>query len=112
MADIPRCLQCRGAGFQPVLLTLQVVFLLKLPSRMVWGPGPFLHPPPLFYLCFCLHIGVGSSGGQGSSPQAQAVPGEFWLEPICRVGLRLSCHPTKDHTVKLTTALSPCCFIY
>lgn len=73
VTDTPCCLQCRGARLQPVFLTLRVVFLLKLPSKMVRGPGPFLPPPPSFYLCFCLQIGVGSSRGAGQHPQPLGV---------------------------------------
>lgn len=50
---------------QSVPLTPWVILLLKLPSKMVWGPGPSLSSLPSFYLCFCLQIGVGSSTGPG-----------------------------------------------
>lgn len=39
-------------------------------------------------------------GGRAALPSPWVSPGEFWLEPICRVGPNLLCHPTKDHTVK------------
>lgn len=90
----------RGARLQPVFLTLRVVFLLKLPSKMVWGPGPSLPPPPsLFMFLFTNWSGV-LQGGRAALPSPWVSSGEFWLEPICSVGLNLPCHPTKDHTVK------------
>lgn len=106
----PCCLQCRGAGFQPVLLTMQVVFLLKLPSKMVWGPGPSLHPPPLFYLCFCLQIGVGSSGGQGSSPQALGVTGRVLARAHLQSWTRPFLSPHQGPHCEVTTALNPLLF--
>lgn len=38
---------------------------VEAPSKMGWGPSPSPPQPPLFYLCFCLQIGVGSSRGAG-----------------------------------------------
>lgn len=53
----------------------------------------------LFMFLFTNWSGV-LQWGRAALPSPWVSPGEFWLEPICRVGLRLPCHPTKDHTVK------------
>lgn len=95
---------------QSVPLTPWVSLLLKLPSKMVWGPGPSLSLLPSFYLCFCLQIGVGSSTGPGQrSPTPGVTRRGFWLEPVCRVGLDFP-SPHQGPHCEVITALNPLLF--
>lgn len=64
----------------------QVIFLLKLPSRVAWGPGPFLPPLPVLFMFFS-HMEVGFPRGAGQCSPAQSVTQRgFRLEPVCSVG--------------------------
>lgn len=58
----------------------QVAFLLKPPNKMVWGPGPSTRLP-LFYLCFCLQIGMGSSREAAGLLSPRVSPGEVGSSP-------------------------------
>lgn len=61
------------------------------------GSWAFSSPAALFYLCFCLQMGVGSSGGRAVLPPR--VTRGLWLEPSTGLDSTFPC-PTKDHTVK------------
>lgn len=80
-------------------MTPWVAFLLK-PLARWFGVLVLLPSLPCFIYVFVYKLEWGPPGGQGNVPRSRVSPGEFWLEPICRVGLDLPCHPTKDHTVK------------
>lgn len=88
----------RGGWLQSVPLTPWVIFLLKLPSKMVWGPGPSFSQLSSFYLCFCLQIGVGSSMGPG---QCSPTPGCHQERVLARA--RLQSWPRPSLTPPRTT---------
>lgn len=102
----PRHLQCRGAKLPLVFLALRVVFLLKLPSKMVWGPGPSLPPPPFFYLCFCLQIGVGSSRGAGQHSPALGVTRRVLARAHLQSWTQPSLSPHQGPHCEVKTALN------
>lgn len=61
------------------------------------GSWAFSSAAALFYLCFCLQMGVGSSGGRAALPPR--VTRGLWREPSTGLDSTFPC-PTKDHTVK------------
>lgn len=83
---------------------------VEAPSKMVRGSGPSLPQPPLFYLCFCLQIGVRSSRGAGQRSLPLGVTRRVLARVHLQSGTQPPLSPHQGLHCEMITALNPLLF--